>query len=182
MNIRINDADHGGLDTAVAELRTVVPDGVCVVDGDNKGHVGGGYEGGHVAGVDAIRCGVAWFVEADGLRDGMVLIDDIFRLILLRLILLIACAGLRETRGACSVVGILYNFSVELTHAFHVVELHHISHGGSHTIGIENKVATITNTDHDGLRLALSRQARDADQEAEDLHHDGKLKDVRMWS
>ena len=177
MNIRVNDADHGGLDTAVAELRTVVPDGVCVVDGDDKGHVGWGHEGGHVAGVDAIRRGVAWFVEADGLRDGMILIDDI-----IRLILLIACAVLRETRSACSVVGILYDFSVELTHAFHVVELHHISHGGSHTIGIEKKVATITNTDHDGLRMALSRQARDADQEAEDLHHDGKLKDVIMWS
>ncbi len=79
MAVRIDDADHGSSDTAVAELRAVVPDRVRIVDGDNKGHV---RWGGQKAGEDAIRGGVAWLVEAYGLCDGVVLIDDILKLVL----------------------------------------------------------------------------------------------------
>ena len=61
----------------MAVLRTVVPDWVGVVDGDNEGHIRWGGHGRHVAGVDAIGGGVAWFIEADRLRDGMILVDDI---------------------------------------------------------------------------------------------------------
>ena len=61
-----------------------------------------------------------------------------------------------------------------MTYAFHVVELDHVSHGSCHTVGIEDKLAAIANIDHDGLGLGLGRQARDAQDEAEDLHHDGK--------
>lgn len=76
--VRVDDADHGSSNTAVAELRTVVPDGVGIIDGDNKGHV---RWGGHVAGVDAVRGRMAWLAEA-GLRDRVVLFDDTLMLAL----------------------------------------------------------------------------------------------------
>ena len=63
----------------MAVLRAVVPDWVGIIDGDDKGLVGRGAQGGQVARVDAIGSGVAWFIEADGLRNGVVLVDDMVR-------------------------------------------------------------------------------------------------------
>ena len=61
----------------MAELRTVVPDGVGIVDGDGKRHVCGGR---HVAGEDAVGGRVAWLFEA-GLCHRMILMDGILMLI-----------------------------------------------------------------------------------------------------
>lgn len=68
-SVRVDDANHSSSNTAVPELRTVVPDRVGIIDGDSKGHV---RRRGHVAGVDAVRGRMAWLLEA-GLRDRVVL-------------------------------------------------------------------------------------------------------------
>jgi hypothetical protein len=91
--VRVDDADHGSSNTAVAELRTVIPDRVGIIDGDNEGHV---RWGGHVAGVDAVRGRVAWLAEA-GLRDRVVLFDNI-----LILVLSLACC---VRRAVCTIPG-----------------------------------------------------------------------------
>jgi len=160
--VRVDDADHGSSNTAVAELRTVVPDGVGIIDGDNKGHV---RWGGHVAGVDAVRGRMAWLAEA-GLRDRVVLFDDILILALS----LAHCAG----QAVCSIPGETETYLLRVTYTTQVVKLDHISLGSSHAVGLENKAA-IADIDDDGLGLCLGRQAREAKQDGEGLHHDGRL-------
>ena len=67
--IRIDNANHAS--SAVGNLRTVIPDGVGIVDGDRKGRVRRALKGGEVAGENTVRRRVAWFAEA-GLRNRMV--------------------------------------------------------------------------------------------------------------
>jgi len=61
-----------------------------------------------------------------------------------------------------------------VTYTTQVVKLDHISLGSSHAVGLENKAA-IADIDDDGLGLCLGRQAREAKQDGEGLHHDGRL-------
>jgi len=159
--VRVDDADHGSSNTAVAELRTVVPDGVGIIDGDNKGHV---RWGGHVAGVDAVRGRMAWLAEA-GLRDRVVLFDNI---------LILALPS--PLRGTSSLLHSreTETYLLRVTYTMQVVKLDHISLGSRHAVGLENKAA-IADIDDDGLGLCLGRQAREAKQDGEGLHHDGRL-------
>jgi hypothetical protein len=55
-----------------------------------------------------------------------------------------------------------------------VVKLDHISLSGCHAVGLKNKAA-IADVDDDGLGLCLGRQAREAKQDGEGLHRDGRL-------
>lgn len=92
----------------MAELRAVIPDRVGIVDGDNEGHV---RWGGYVAGVDAVRGRMAWFVEAYRLRDRMILIDDI-----LMLVLSLTCSGIARDKRFVQFPGLWRIFGVSDLH------------------------------------------------------------------